>query len=134
MDFFGGFFDGSFELAFGDVDVGFGVLLIGGVDAFVGFDEALVIFDGEFRVDRQEEFLVFFFSGDFDGEFDALRGIFFDGGVLFILGGREILLDDGAKLDFADISTGFDVGEDFFEVADTAGEILHFAEAFLDFV
>jgi hypothetical protein len=36
-------------------------------------------------------------------------------------------------LELADDAAGSDVGEDFFQVANTGGELLHFAKAFLDF-
>ena len=36
-------------------------------------------------------------------------------------------------MDFAPGATGFDIGEDAFEVADAVGKGVHFAEAVVDF-
>ena len=44
----------------------------------------------------------------------------------------SILKDlESGELDFTKITSGFDVGQNFFEVADTGGEGLHFSQTFM---
>ena len=71
--------------------------------------------------------------GEFECVLDGLEGVGLDAGVFDVLLGGEHLFELLAELELADDAAGPDAGEDFFQVADTGGELLHFAEAFLDF-
>ena len=100
----------------------------------IGMFEALPVFFGKLGVDGQESIGVGAFTvGEFERILDGLQGVGFDAGVLDVLLGGEHLLELLAELELADDAAGPDVGEDFFQVANTGGELLHFAEAFLDF-
>ena len=100
----------------------------------VGVFEALPVFLGELGVDGEEGIGVGTVAiGEFERILDGFEGVGLDAGVLDVLLGGEHLLELLAELELTDDAAGPDAGEDFFQVADAGGELLHFAEAFLDF-
>ena len=94
--------------------------------------EALPVFAGEFGVYGEED-AGSFAIGELEGVLDDFGGSGFDAGVFEVLLWREHLFELLAEKELAYAAAGLDVGEDFFEVADSGGELLHFSEAFLDF-
>ena len=100
----------------------------------VGVFEALPVFLGKLGVDGEESVGVGAVAiGEFERVLDGLEGVGLDAGVFDVLLGGEHLFELLAELELAEDAAGFDVGEDFFQVADAGGELLHFAEACLDF-
>lgn len=105
-----------------------------GVAAFGCVNKPFVVFFGKFGVDGEpDDFAVVFFrTRESNSEFDELIPGRFRFYVTSELLGSENLFKQIAELNFAPRATGFNVGENAFEIADTAGESLHFAETFVD--
>ena len=105
----------------------------GGVAVFTGFDEAEVIFLGELGVDRQPNTLrrIIARPRQADRELDNVTGVDTRLDVSVELLRSEDLFEERAELDLTPGAARLDVGEHLLQVAYTARQASHLAEALL---
>ncbi|EQD29855.1 hypothetical protein B1A_20490, partial [mine drainage metagenome] len=84
-----------------------------GVARLYGKLKALIVFDGEFGIDRKEDLRSFLIagglSGEADGKLDTLLALGLDPDILHKLLGSQKLLKQGSELDLSEHSPGLHV-------------------------
>ena len=100
------------------------------IGAFVRVEQAFVILARELRIHRQPHRAVGA-AGQLQREFHAFAGTGQRRHVRGVLLAGEDLFEQGAELGFAEGAAILDVGQHALQIADAAGQRLHFAEAAL---
>ncbi|MEY5026965.1 MAG: hypothetical protein RLZZ244_2493 [Verrucomicrobiota bacterium] len=110
-----------------------GRALGGCIGGLGGCNEALIVFERELAVDREEDGVTMAVGpGEFDGELHDFSRTGARLEVGLVLGGWEKLAEEVAQLDLSPDAACFHVGHDAAEVDHVSGEGAHFAEALLD--
>ena len=101
-----------------------------GIGTLLRIQQALVVFVGEFGVNRQpQRRAIVALAGQADGKVHRVAGLRMHWHLLGVLVGGKHLLQQSAQLGFAKHAAHFHVGEQALEVAHALRKRLHFAQA-----